>query len=63
MVYRSLFFNTQLLSSVRREDKKNFAPTELIRKMFRAMLINENISESLSSQEIQKYLYELAEKL
>lgn len=45
------------------EKIKNFAPTELIRKMFRAMLINENISESLSSQEIQKYLYELAEKL
>lgn len=45
------------------EKIEKFAPSELLRKMFRAMLINENIPENLSSQELQTYLYSLAEKL
>ncbi|ACI21749.1 MULTISPECIES: hypothetical protein [Thermodesulfovibrio] len=45
------------------EKIEKFAPSELLRKMLRAMLINENIPENLSSQEFQTYLYSLAEKL
>lgn len=44
------------------EQIKKFAPFELLRKMFRAMLINENIPENLSPQELQKYLYFLVDK-
>lgn len=45
------------------EKIKKFAPQELLRKMFRAMIINESIPENLSSQDFEKYLYSLAEKL
>jgi len=45
------------------EKIEKFAPIELLRKMFRAMLINESIPENLSSQDFQEYLYRLAEKL
>lgn len=45
------------------EKIKNFAPSELLRKMFRAMLINEKVPENLSSDKMQKYLYSLSNKL
>ncbi|MCX7988602.1 MAG: hypothetical protein N2647_04090 [Thermodesulfovibrio sp.] len=45
------------------EKIKNFAPSELLRKMFRAMLINESVPENLSSMELQEYLYHIAREL
>lgn len=45
------------------EQIKNFAPFELLRKMFRAMLINEPLPEICSSSEFQEYLYNLSKKL
>lgn len=45
------------------EKIKNFAPSELLRKMFRAMLINESVPENLSSMELQEYLYYIAKEL
>jgi len=45
------------------EKIKNFAPSELLRKMFRAMLINEAVPENLSPEKMQDYLYSLSNKL
>ncbi|MCX8034260.1 MAG: hypothetical protein N3A00_02945 [Thermodesulfovibrio sp.] len=45
------------------EKIKIYAPSELIRKMFKAMLINETVPEGLSPQELQEYLYRIAEVL
>ncbi len=45
------------------EQIKKFAPLELLKKMFRAMLINEPIPEIYSSSELQEYLYNLSKKL
>ncbi|GAQ94179.1 hypothetical protein TAGGR_1358 [Thermodesulfovibrio aggregans] len=45
------------------EKIKKFAPSELITKMFRAMLINESVPKGLSEIEFQQYLYDLSLKL
>lgn len=45
------------------EKIEKFAPTELIRKMFRAMMLNIEIPEKLSSSELEEYLRKLSEKL
>lgn len=45
------------------EKIKNFAPSELIRKMFRAMLINEDVLENLNSMEMEDYLKTIGQKL
>lgn len=45
------------------EKIKQFAPVELLRKMFKAMLINETVPENLSSEEFQEYLYHVAKVL
>mgnify|MGYP001031576614 CR=1 FL=1 len=44
------------------EKIKKFAPSELLRKMFRAMMINETVPENLSSQDFQEYLYKISKK-
>lgn len=44
------------------EKIKKFAPSELLRKMFRAMLINETVPENFSPQEFQEYLYKISKK-
>lgn len=45
------------------EKIKDFAPKELLKKMFRAMMLNESIPDSLNSQEMEDYLRELTVKL
>lgn len=45
------------------EKIKNYAPSELLRKMFKAMLINEPIFETTSPEKLQDYLYNLVHKL
>lgn len=45
------------------EKIKTYAPSELLRKMFKAMLINETVPQSLSPQELQEYLYHIAKVL
>ncbi|MEO0274669.1 MAG: hypothetical protein ABIM18_06310 [candidate division WOR-3 bacterium] len=45
------------------EKIKKFAPQELIKKMFRAMMINESIPENTSCTEFEEYLRKLSEKL
>lgn len=45
------------------EKIKHFAPIELLRKMFRAMLMNEVLPEKDSSEDVQAYLYNLSKKL
>jgi len=44
------------------EKIKKFAPSELLRKMFRAMIINETVPENFSPQEFQEYLCRISEK-
>ncbi len=39
------------------------APAELLRKMFKSMILNENVPDNLSAQEMQDYLYALIERL
>ncbi|WP_353684079.1 hypothetical protein V4D30_09415 [Thermodesulfovibrio sp. 3907-1M] len=45
------------------EKIKNYAPSELLRKMFRAMLINEPVFDAFSPEKLQDYLYGLIQKL
>lgn len=45
------------------EQIKKFAPSELLKKIFRAMLLNETVPENLSSGEFVRYLYEVSKKL
>lgn len=45
------------------EKIKTYAPSELLRKMFKAMLINETVPENLSLQEYQEYLYRISKDL
>lgn len=45
------------------EKIKHFAPFELLRKMFRAMLMNEELPEKDSSEDLQSYLYNLSKRL
>lgn len=45
------------------EKIKRFAPSELLKKMFRAMLINFVVPENLSNTEMEEYLYRLANQL
>ncbi|WP_297212371.1 MULTISPECIES: hypothetical protein [Thermodesulfovibrio] len=45
------------------EKIKNFAPAELLRKMFKAMMINETVPENLSAQNLQNYLHSLTKRL
>lgn len=45
------------------EKIKKFAPQELFKKMFRAMLINEQIPEIFTPEDFTQYLYSLSEKL
>ncbi len=40
-----------------------FAPKELLKKMFRAMLLNEPLTGSLSPKDMEKYLYNLSKEL
>jgi len=62
MVLRVLYNLYKYIEALGEQIKK-FAPSELLKKIFRAMLLNETVPENLSSGEFVRYLYEVSKKL